>query len=197
MRGPSRTSAPTWGPAIGTREIEKSACAGSLYESVDGQAIPQACFDGNHVVASKHARPDQRQLNIVRGYAAFYNPLNTLRILLRGRSKGMLGKRILFQIIGQIGLVLTAPRLIAWARKIKRGKIQYYTGLIPARIPLVDAHDGHQVFWAIEQTPADYLPQNNSQKPANASLSAKTTRTAGAPKPAPQLVPLRVLGEAC
>ncbi|HRX87765.1 MAG TPA: radical SAM protein, partial [Phycisphaerae bacterium] len=122
------------GPAIGTREIETAVQAGSLYESIDGEPIPQAFFDGNHVVASNHPDPHSRQMNVVRAYATFYNPWNALRVLLRGRKQGMLGKRLLFQLIGQIGLVLTAPKLIRWARTIRHGTIRQYKGLITARI---------------------------------------------------------------
>ncbi len=184
------------GPAIGTREIENAATGGSLYERVGGKPIPQAYFDGNHVVASRHARPDKRQMNVVKGYAAFYNPLNTLRILLRARRDNLLGKRLLFQVIGQIGLVLTAPRLFSWARKIRRGPIECYAGIIPARIPLVDAHGGHQVYWSIQQTPSDYLPQQDGQKPTNAAASPKTTRTLKPPTvaPGPQYVDLLYRG---
>jgi radical SAM superfamily enzyme YgiQ (UPF0313 family) len=141
------------GPAVGTREIERAAEAGSLYQTVDGEPIPQAFFDGNHVVASDHPRPDARQLNVLRGYGAFYNPLNLLRVLLRGRRQGMLGKRVLFQIIGQIGWVLTAPKLYWWARKIKRAPIVRYEGLVPARIPLVDVHGGHEISGACGSNP--------------------------------------------
>lgn len=165
------------GPAIGTREIETAALAGSLYQSVDGESIPQAFFDGNHVVASNHAAPHSRQMNVVRAYATFYNPWNSLRILLRGRRQGMLGKRLLFQLIGQIGLVLTAPQLWRWSKRIRNGQIRRYPGLITARIPLVDAREGHEIFWSIEQVPAAYLPQRDDHKPSNATGARKRTQT--------------------
>jgi len=168
------------GPAIGTRDIESAALAGTLYQTVGGRAIPQAYFDGNHVVASKHASPFSRQLNVIRGYATFYNPWNTLRILLRGRKQGVFGKRLLFQLIGQIGLVLTAPRLFAWAWRIRRGPNTRYPGLMPARIPLVDAHAGHEVFWAIEHLPSPHLPQADHHVPSNATGVRKRTRTLAA-----------------
>lgn len=181
------------GPAVGTREFETATQSGSLYRAVGGQSIPQAFFDGNHVVASKHPAPHKRQMNVVRAYATFYNPWNTLRVLLRGRRMGMLGKRLLFQLIGQVGLVLTAPKLLSWARKVRRGPITQYSGLVQARIPLVDAHAGHQVFWAIEQLPAAYLPQHNSQKPSNAAATRKSTRTLSADRVRPAPKHARVL----
>lgn len=182
------------GPAIGTRDIEPAALSGALYESVGGKPIPQAYFDGNHVVASKHAAPAARQLNVIRGYAAFYNPLNVLRILCRGRRQGMLAKRLLFQLIGHVGLVLTAPRLWSWSRRIRRGPITRYPGLVRARIPLVDAHGGYEVFWAIENVPAPYLPQADHHVPSNATGMRKRTRTLGPLKgESTSAIPLQVL----
>jgi hypothetical protein len=142
------------GPAIGTRDIEPAAKAEKIFRSVGYSNVPQAFQDGNHVVASKHAQPWQQQLNVLRAYAAFYNPRNTLRALL-GVRKDLVGpKRLLFQLIGQIGLVLTVPKLLAWARRLKRGPIEVYPGLQAARIPMVDAADGREINWAIEHVPS-------------------------------------------
>ena len=147
------------GPAVGTRNFEPAAKAGSIYKRVGHQIIPQAFQDGNHVVASGHPRPWRRQLNILRGYSAFYNPINTLRALLDPRRDPPRAKRLLFQLIGQIGLVLTVPKLLTWAWRLKRGPIEPYPGLQPARIPMVDAASGTQINWAIENVPSPRLPQ--------------------------------------
>jgi radical SAM superfamily enzyme YgiQ (UPF0313 family) len=142
------------GPAVGTRDFETAAEAGIMFKSVDGSLIPQHCYDGNHVAASRHDRPWQRQLNILRAYATFYNPLNMLRLLGKLRTDPLARKRILFQIIGQIGIVMTAPKLFRWARKLKRRPIVFWDGLQPARIPMVDVVTGLEVDWAIKQVPA-------------------------------------------
>ena len=119
---------------------------------------------------NSHARPWRQQLNILRAYAAFYNPLNTLRVLLRMRRDSLGPKRLLFQLVGQIGLVLTVPRLLAWARKLKRGPIEVYEGLQPARIPMVDAADDREINWAIEHIPSldpperPHLPVRNTMQ---------------------------------
>jgi hypothetical protein len=145
------------GPAVGTRDFEPAAKAGSIFKRVGHEPIPQAFQDGNHVVASGHARPWRQQLNVLRAYAAFYNPVNTLRTFLNLRRDSLGRKRLLFQVVGQIGLVLTIPKLLAWARRLKRGPIEVYEGLQPARIPMIDATTGREVNWAIEQIPS--LPE--------------------------------------
>ena len=139
------------GPAVGTRDFEPAAKNGTIYRQVGHRDIPQAFQDGNHVVASLHPRPWQQQMNIMRAYAAFYNPLNTLRALLGFRGDPPRRKRVLFQLVGQIGLVMMVPRLLLWAHRLKRGPIEVYRGLQKARIPMIDAATGREISWAIER----------------------------------------------
>ncbi|MBP7936340.1 MAG: radical SAM protein [Phycisphaerae bacterium] len=142
------------GPAVGTRDIEPAAKTGTIFKRVGDRDIPQAYQDGNHVLASRHARPWRQQINILQAYAAFYNPWNTLRAFLSMRRSPLGPKRVVFQLIGQIGLILTIPRLLAWARRLKRGPIEVYPGLETARIPMVDAANGEEINWAIEHVPS-------------------------------------------
>jgi radical SAM superfamily enzyme YgiQ (UPF0313 family) len=141
------------GPAVGTRDFEPAARAGAIFRRVGGKAIPQAFQDGNHVVASKHPRPWQQQISMLRAYAAFYNPWNTLRALC-GLRKPLGPKRLLFQFAGQVGLLLTVPKLLAWAWRLRRGPIEVYPGLLPARIPMLDAATGRELNWAVENVPS-------------------------------------------
>ncbi len=153
------------GPALGSRNLEPAFRDGTLFRTVGGEPLPQAYFDGNHVTASKHPRPWSKQLNLLRTYFCFYNPWNTVRALLQlPRKSSVPGKRFMFQVIGQLGLVLTVPRMLGWAWRLRRGPVVKASGLEPARIPLVDAHTGEQVHWAIENVPDPDLPQ--TPKPA-------------------------------
>jgi len=161
------------GPAVGTRDFEPAAENRAIYERVGRRDIPQAYHDGNHVVASRHARSWQQQLNVLRAYMAFYNPLNTLRALAGFRKDSMGRKRLLFQMIGQIGLLMTAPRLLAWARRLKRGPIEPYDGLCRARIPMIDAASGDEINWAIEHIPSLDAPKAaTSPAPLDAACTA-------------------------
>lgn len=145
------------GPAIGTRNLEPELTSGGVYRQVGGRPVPNAFQDGNHVVASHHPRPWQQQLNLLRAYASFYNPVNTVRALLDIRKDSVSPKRFMHQFIGQIGLLLTVPRMLAWAWRLKRGPIEPYDGLAPARIPMIDAASGAETNWAIEHVPAERL----------------------------------------
>ena len=145
------------GPAIGTRNLEPALTSGRVFRQVDGKPVPNAFQDGNHVVASRHPRPWQQQLNLLRAYASFYNPVNTVRTLLDIRKDSVSPKRLMHQFIGQIGLLLTIPKMLAWARRLKRGPIEPYDGLAPARIPMIDAASGAEINWAIEHVSSERL----------------------------------------
>ena len=142
------------GPAVGTRDFEPAAKAGIMFKSVGGEPIPQAFQDGNHVAATRELEPWWRQVNILRTYASFYNPWNTLRAIAGLGRDPLAPKRVLFQIIGQIGIVMTVPKLLHWAWKLRRGPIEMWDGLQPARIPMIDAATRQEVSWAIERVPS-------------------------------------------
>jgi radical SAM superfamily enzyme YgiQ (UPF0313 family) len=148
------------GPAVGTRDFEPAARDGIMYKAVGGQPVPQAFQDGNHVAASRHGKPWWRQINILLAYASFYNPLNTVRVLLGRDRPSIRNRRLLFQAIGQLGLLITAPKLLRWALKLKLGPIESWSGLQPARIPMIAAGTGGQINWAIEHLPTPGLPDH-------------------------------------
>ena len=146
------------GPAIGTRDLEPALASGAVYRRVGKKPVPQAYQDGNHVVASRHPRPWQRQLNVLRAYCSFYNPLNAAKALLGCGTSAVAPKRFVHQIIGHLGLLFTIPKLVVWAVRLRRGPIEVYRGLEAARIPMVDAASGQEVDWAVKQIPSVNSP---------------------------------------
>jgi hypothetical protein len=156
------------GPNVGTRDFEPAAKSRTIYRRVGGEPVPQSFQDGNHIAASGHPRPWEKQINILRGYAAFYNPINTVRALLGVRRDAASQKRLIFQFVGQIGLLMTVPKLLRWAWKLKRGPIEVWDGLQPSRLPMVDAHTGQEVNWGIEHLPTPGLPTPAEATPAAA-----------------------------
>jgi radical SAM superfamily enzyme YgiQ (UPF0313 family) len=152
------------GPAVGTVDFESAARGRVIFRSVGGRPIPQAYQDGNHVAASRHPRPWERQMNVVRAYTAFYNPRNMLRIIANWRHDRLSARRLLFQVVGLIGIGITAPALWKWSRRLKRGPIEVWDGLQTARIPMIDAEEGHEVNWGIEYLPSPDLPQKGERR---------------------------------
>ncbi len=178
------------GPAMGTRDIEPATVSRSIYKNVGNDRVPQAYQDGNHVVASGHPKPWQKQLNILRAYASFYNPLNMLRILASRERKLLMKKRLLFSLIGQIGLVMTVPKLLRWAWKLRRGPIEVWDGLQQARVPMVDVATGQEISWAIQHLPSQDLPIKSRSdvtsldRPRRACLSEATMSPVHGPRKA-------------
>ncbi len=137
-------------PMVGTRGYESALVSGTVYQSVGHRPVPEHRMDGNHIVASRHARPWRQQLHLLLAYATFYNPANMLRGLLGSHRDAVSPKRLAYQLIGQVGLLHTIPKMLRWAWRLRRGPIERHDGLSPARIPLLDVRTGQPIQWAVE-----------------------------------------------
>lgn len=73
-------------PATGSKWYEETFTSGLAFETVNGQEIEPYRVDGNYVVASKHARPWVKQLNLLLAYTYFFNPLRMLWALVFPKS---------------------------------------------------------------------------------------------------------------
>ncbi len=73
-------------PSPGSKLYVNTYTSGLAYESVGGVRVEPYIVDGNHVVASRHPHPWQRQLNLLLAYIYFYNPLRFLIALVRPKS---------------------------------------------------------------------------------------------------------------
>jgi hypothetical protein len=114
-------------PALGSRWANEVFTAGKLYERIGGRSVVDSDFDGNHVVSSTRSDPWRIQFNLLRAYAAFYNPTNFVRILL-ARHKPLGEKRIFEQLHGIIALVHTIWRLKGHLWRLWRGPIECMQG---------------------------------------------------------------------
>jgi len=86
--------------------------------------------------------------------------------LLGIRRDAVSARRLLFQIVGQIGLVMTIPKMLRWAWRLKRGPIKPWDGVQTARIPMVDSLSGQEINWAIDRPPSPSLTCSSSQSNA-------------------------------
>jgi len=135
-------------PAVGSRWMSEVYEKSLLYRRVGGQPIRDRDFDGNHVLAADVPQPWRMQLNLLRGYAAFYNPINLLRTLCKPKQY-LRDKYIFYQIFGMAGLARTAWALKGYLWRLWRGPIEKasawpekfrrpgspYTGLIQTPTP--------------------------------------------------------------
>ena len=73
-------------PSPGSKWFAGTYDSGCAFESVGGEKIEPHIVDGNYVIASEHRRPWMKQLNLLAGYAYFFNPLRVLISLFASKS---------------------------------------------------------------------------------------------------------------
>ncbi len=111
-------------PATGSRSYERAFDEGLVLDEVGGVAVEPWRFDAGHVVATADPRPWRRQLNLLLGYAAFYNPYELVTGPFRRRRAHLAGMDLALQLIGMAGLVPTALAGLRWAWALRRGPIR-------------------------------------------------------------------------
>jgi hypothetical protein len=131
------------GPAAGTQSYESSFEKGLVFDTVGGKPVLQYRYDGNHVIASSLPRPWRTQLNVLLAYAAYYNPVNLGRSLVRPSNNLYLAGAY-DQLIGMMGLVKTAIRSAAWSYRLWRGPITCKTSSPGPKTPLIDVSPAHE-----------------------------------------------------
>lgn len=127
------------GPANGTREYESVYGSGRVLRRVGNQPISDRMFDGNHVLITGEEAPWKRQLELLGGYAAFYNPLNFVRSLERDGSK-LRRRRIGYQAVGMVATAWTAMKMAPYAIRLMAGSLQHHAAPpsaapVPVRYP--------------------------------------------------------------
>ena len=100
--------------------------------------IPESKYDANHVTVAGVDKPWLKQLKLLGGYAAFYNPLNLLRAL-RKDGTTLRRRRIGWQFVGQFALLWTAWKVLPYLLRLFR-PIQYHQEppaltTLPVRLP--------------------------------------------------------------
>ena len=110
-------------PSPGTKLFEDTFTNGLVLGRVGGREVRPYMYDGNYVVASQHARPWRKQLNLLAGYLYFYNPVWLLTNLWRRKTRvGM--KPAYMQMVGMVGLTQSVRRTFGWALRLAFGKIE-------------------------------------------------------------------------
>jgi len=121
-------------PSPGSKFHEKPYEDGLVIESVGGRLVEEAQQDGTHIVATLNPRPWLRQLNVLAGYALFYNPLNFVRGFFR-RDIRVAGYNAAMQAFGMAALLKTSLECLRWTWKLWRGPIKRFEA-VPHFAPL-------------------------------------------------------------
>ncbi len=110
-------------PSPGSKLFVGTYTSGMAYDNVGGRRIAQHMLGGTHVIASRHAKPWRKQINLLVGYAYFYNPLRLLVALVRPKTRRS-GADAVWQALGMWGLLHTARRTFGWLLRLRFGKIK-------------------------------------------------------------------------
>src|SRR5262249_15461333 len=79
----------------------------------------------NHVTIVAGEAPWKRQIKLLGGYAAFYNPVNLVRAL-RHDGSPLRRRRIGYQLLGMVATIWTAARLAPYILRLMTGRPSYY-----------------------------------------------------------------------
>ncbi|MBN1342688.1 MAG: radical SAM protein [Phycisphaerae bacterium] len=112
-------------PMVGSKLYEVLFDQGMVVSQVGTKKVADYLYDGNHVIASKHRFPFFRQMDIVRAYSGFYNPINFLKKLPRLRDESC-RLEALFQITGMITVAKSLYRSLGWFNQLWWGPIKTY-----------------------------------------------------------------------
>ena len=122
-------------PSAGTKLYEGTFTDGLVLKRVGGREVRPYMYDGNYVIASKHARPWRKQLNMLTGYLYFYNPLWLIVAAIRHKTK-VGGKPAWMQVVGMMGLIQTIRRTSGWALRLMFQKIERLSQPPASAIPM-------------------------------------------------------------
>ncbi len=153
-------------PATGSKLFSGTYNSGMAYDSVGGRPVEEHMLGGNYVIASNHAKPWRKQINILLAYAYFYNPLRMLIALVRPNTRLYLVDA-LWQAAGMWGLAQTVKKTFVWVLRLRFGKIRRKSAPPMNRIPM-RAVDGLRASHA--------LPE--SEKPIQVSTESITRGSA-------------------
>ena len=122
-------------PWVGSQGYEQPFRDGLVLSKAGGRPIEQYQYDGNHCLATSDAHPWRRQINMLVSYASFYNPLNLLLAL--PRFDKVWADRVLFQLLGMVGLAKSIYQSREWLSRLISGPIERLAELPGSRFPMV------------------------------------------------------------
>ena len=169
-------------PSMGARNVEKLFTAGHVFDRVGGNKVPEAFYDGTHVIASRHRHAWIRQLHLWLAYLSFYNPINFTRTLLGGLHVRHHRRRLRWQVVGGSMIPVSILKSLPFTVSLALRQVDKHPTMPPRCLPMVDAHTGERVKWGID---AD-VPYEVTRAPRSENPPTKPP----APKPHLMLLPL-------
>ena len=115
-------------PMVGSKGYESPYVQGHVSDRAGRLEVDDHLDAGNHCIATSDPRPWRKQLNLYLAYASFYNPLNLARALAAWRDP-LWSYRVIYQILGILGLVRSLWRDKQWFWNLARGPLVKMRGV--------------------------------------------------------------------
>jgi len=112
-------------PATGSQLYEGTYNDGMVIRRAGDERTEDRHYDGNYCVATHDPQPLQKQWNILKGYATFYNPLHLLQSIFQ--FDRLWSFRVIYQILGNLGVVWSYLQTKPWTKGLKNGPIEKFT----------------------------------------------------------------------
>jgi hypothetical protein len=142
-------------PALGTREYERTYHSGKVLKRLGKHAIPQSQMEGNYVCVMGAEPAWLRQLKLLGGYAAFYNPLNVIRAMKNDGSR-LRKRRIGFQLIGTLAMLWTGLKTLPYLLRLMTSKQKCHTA--PPPVFVVPVRNAAGAFPRFPQSEGNCVP---------------------------------------
>lgn len=140
-------------PARGTREYEEVHLSGKVLKAVGGYEIQDSMRDGSYVLTVDGRATWKRQIQLLGGYAAFYNPWNLARLLARDRRTALRRKRIQYQCVGSLAVFWTGLHTLPYLlRLMTRRLVFHHTPPPVGAVPVQMTETAHPRFDGIRQS---------------------------------------------
>ncbi len=137
-------------PSMGARNVETMFAGGNVFASIGGTKIPEAFYDGNHVIASRHRHAWARQFQLGLAHLSFYNPANLVRTLLGDLRVRHHRRRLKWQLIGASMVPATFLKSLPFTLSLALRRVEKHSTVPPRCLPMVDAHTGERVKWGVD-----------------------------------------------
>lgn len=145
-------------PSMGARNVETMFGSGQVIARIGGRDVPEAFYDGNHVIATRHRRPWVRQIHLALAHVSFYNPINLVRTLVKDLRLRHERRRFKWQIIGASMLPASILKIIPFTLSLAFGKIEKHKKTPSRRLAMFDAHTGERLQWGMAGDTSDERP---------------------------------------
>lgn len=141
-------------PSMGARNVETMFGEGNVIAEIGGQKLPEAFYDGNHVIASRHRHAWVRQVQLWLAYLAFYNPVHLGRTLLKDLRDRNNRRRFKWQIVGGSMILPSILKTLPFAISLASRNVKTHSATPSRCLPMLDAATREPVQWGIESETA-------------------------------------------